>query len=98
MSLRRYADYEVAVKDDLNASVELASIDGQIARFHFRAFRIPSRKLFTIRHCHNASRDEREWAEGWAKGLTAGRWDTISPRAIKKVRHADGYYYFQTKL
>lgn len=91
---QKYTDYSTETRGDFgSSSVEVHDETGKLVKYHYRIFRVPSQKLFILKHCVDSTEADRAEAERVLAQMPRGAWPIWEPWA-DKCRSADGTYYF----
>lgn len=89
----RYSDYSTEERPDTKHLVHYSDADGGLARMHFRAWRVPSQKLFIIRHFADATPTDRAFAKRWLERMPNGGWEGLPAQHARKFWNVTHYVY-----
>lgn len=91
---RAFAGYTVEIdsEDSKTSVLYRPTSDGRLARFTYRAFRIPSQRRFVIRHFHDATAADRAETEEFAPLI--GALYNRNRNVVTRYRRNDGTYGF----
>lgn len=90
---RKYADYDVVIKDAEQTPVHVDVIDGQVIRMLCLIRRWPRPRRFQVIVFQGVSERERALVERWARELPQGGWAQF-PDLWFRHRNGNGYVYF----
>jgi len=89
-----YSEYTVSV-DPVEAKTSVhygEAVNGRLARFTYRLFRIPSQKRLVVRHFHDATPEDRQHTEGGMQ--LQGALFYQSRHAANRHRRPDGTFAY----
>lgn len=94
-SIRKYADYTFKVGSDIPRDGWYEQRDaGRVLKIHYRAYRVPSKREFGIRHYAWSTETERAEGVRMLHLLPRIFWLWESDGRARKRRHPDGHYYW----
>jgi hypothetical protein len=97
--MAKYADYTTTVRDDWGScSIEPYEPTGELVKYHYRIFRVPSQKLFVLKHCADATDADRAAALRMLATMPRGGWDRWSQYADKGRNPTTGACYWRVLL
>lgn len=90
----KYADYGTEIREDHGNCIIEPDSNGALVKYHYRISRIPSQKLFILRHCKDSTPEDREKAERSLAAMPEGHWaDFPSDRWFKR-RSTRGFFFW----
>lgn len=97
--VRKYAGYTTDVGDDAGTTVVEEVAPGIWARFHCRIYRIPSQRIFRLKHCVDATAEDRDHALRLLARMPDGAWLNV-PQAMwfRHKSQRGNFHYWQSFL
>lgn len=95
----KYADYTTTVRDDWGSClIEPFEATGEMVKYHYRIYRVPSKKLFVLKHCVDATDADRAAALRMLATMPRGGWDRWAHYAEKRRNPATGTFAWHVLL
>lgn len=94
-----YADYATTVRDDWGSClIEPHEATGQMVKYHYRIFRVPSQRLFVLKHCADATDADRAAALRMLATMPRGGWGKWARYAEEGRNPNTGVQYWRVLL